>query len=289
VESVAVGAALRAATGRLRAAAVDSPELDAVVLLCDVLGCAKSAVLAHPERALSASEQSAYRAAVDRRAQREPLAYVLGHREFYGRDFQVSPAVLVPRPETELLVDLARELWGRRPPGPEWLADVGTGSGALAVTLALELPDVYVLASDRSLAALAVARANASRHGAVARVRWVVADLLSGLVGPFALIVANLPYVRRADLELLAPEVRCHEPRLALDGGPDGLALNRRLLAAARRSLQVDGALLLEIGEEQGPALRREALEVFSEADVAVLKDLAGRDRVLRVQSCPRG
>src|SRR5262249_42911124 len=207
--------------------------------------------------------------------------------EFYGREFQVSPAVLVPRPETELLVDLARELWGRWPPGPQWLADVGTGSGALAVTLALELADAQLVASDRSPGARAVARANAPRPGVAGRVHWVSAALLSGVVGPFALIVATLPYVRRGDFESLAPEVRCHEPRLALDGGPDGLALNRRLLASAQRSLRADGALLMEMGEEQGPALRREALEIFPAADVAVLKDLAGRDRVLRVLSCP--
>ena len=280
---MAVGAVLRAATGRLRAAAVESPELDAVVLLCDVLACAKSAVLAHPERPLSDPERAAYWAAIDRRARREPLAYVLGRREFYGRDFQVSPAVLVPRPETELLVDLARELWERRPRSVEWLADVGTGSGALAVTLALELDGAQVVASDRSVAALAVARANASRHAVGARLRWVAADLLAGLVGPFALIVANLPYVRRSELESLAPEVRYHEPRLALDGGPDGLALNRRLLASARRCLLANGALLLEMGEEQGPALRCEARDTFPGADVAVLKDLAGRDRVVRV------
>jgi release factor glutamine methyltransferase len=282
-ETASLRAALQAATVALRDAGVDAPELDALLLLAAVLGVGKAAVLAHPERELGAEEAARYRALVARRAAREPLAYVLGRREFYGRSFAVTPAVLVPRPESELLVALALEYLRRQPRGAIRAADVGTGSGALAVTLAAEWPELRVRATDCSPAALAVARANVQRHGLRPRVRCFCDDLLAGADGTFALIVANLPYIPSADIATLMPEVAQHEPRLALDGGPDGLVLHRRLLAQATTRLAPGGLLLLEMGADQGAALRAEAERCFPGADVAVARDLAGLDRVLRV------
>ncbi len=315
---VTVGGALAAATATLRCAAVPSPRLDALLLLGHVFGASKAELLAHPERPLDAAQAAALGALVARRAAREPLAYLLGQREFYGREFLVTPAVLVPRPETELLVELALDYLrgtphlgeaagmsprcpeGRAQPGVSWsglqadsisadpptawVVDVGTGSGVIAVTLAAAVPALRVLAVDRSLAALRVAGQNAERQGVAARVHLLQADLLAGIGGPLRLIVANLPYIPSATIDGLMSEVARHEPRAALDGGPDGLALNRRLLAQAAARLAPGGLLLLEMDEEQGAALRAAAGASLPTADVAVVPDLAGRDRVLRVQ-----
>ncbi|HLH21092.1 MAG TPA: peptide chain release factor N(5)-glutamine methyltransferase [Chloroflexota bacterium] len=283
-DGVTVDAALSWAKRALRAAAVPSPALDALLLLAATLHASKASLLAHPERALTGAEAGQYAAWVARRAQRVPLAYLLGTREFYGRDFLVTPDVLVPRPETELLIEIALDhLRGQAAPG--WAADLGTGSGALAVTLAAERPGLRLVATDRSPAALAVAATNAARHAVADRVSLLAADLLGGVVGPLGLVVANLPYIPTAAIDALMPEVARHEPRLALDGGPDGLALNRRLLAEAATRLAPGGLLLLEIGNDQGAALRAEAARRLPGADVAVVTDLAGHDRVLRVRT----
>ena len=279
------GAVLTVATTVLRHAGVPSPDLDALLLLAEATGASKATVLAHPERPLDEVPATRYADLVRRRAERVPLAYLLGRREFYGRELVVSPSVLVPRPETELLVDLALEYLRGREPTETWAADVGTGSGVLAVTLAAERPGLRLLATDCSQAALAVAQANAVRHGVADRVSLVCADLLAGSGGRFALIVANLPYIPTAAVDCLMPEVARHEPRLALDGGPDGLDLNRRLLAQARSRLAPNGLLLLEMGHDQGVALRAEAARLLPTADVAVVRDLAGCDRVLRVRN----
>jgi release factor glutamine methyltransferase len=282
-----IGAALADATAILRAADVPGARLDALLLLGEVAGATRTELLAHPERALDPARRAALGALVARRAAREPLAYIVGHREFYGRDFLVSPAVLVPRPETELLVELSLvylRTSGRTSERPGGVVDVGTGSGALAVTLAAECPALRVLALDRSAAALAVARANGRRWQVAPRVDLLQSDLLGAVRAPLALIVANLPYIPSAAVDALMPEVARHEPRLALDGGVDGLAPNRRLLAEAATRLTAGGLLLLEMGADQAAALVAAAHSVFAEADVAVERDLAGCDRVLRVR-----
>jgi release factor glutamine methyltransferase len=278
-----VRAALAWASTRLRVAGAASPELDALLLLTAALSMTKAAILVHPERQLGDEERGRFAALVGRRAERVPLAYVLGEREFYGREVAVSPDVLVPRPETELLVELALEFLRERPLAG-WVADVGTGSGALAVTLAAERPGPRVVATDCSPAALAVAGANAARHGVAGRVHFVCADVLAGVVGPLDVIVANLPYIPSGAIDGLMPEVAQYEPRLALDGGPDGLALNRRLLEQARTRLAPGGLLLLEMGYDQGAALRAEAARLLPGADAAIVKDLAGHDRVVRAR-----
>jgi release factor glutamine methyltransferase len=286
IAGATVGIALNWATAVLRESGVLSPNLDALLLLAAVLETNKATLLAHPERPLTAHEAEWFAEHVARRTERVPLAYLLGAREFYGRDFLVTPDVLVPRPETELLVELALEHC-RQQPTVEWAADVGTGSGALAVTLGTERPGLRIVATDRSPAALAVAATNAARHAVAGQLHLVCTDLLGGVSGRLGLIVANLPYVPSTTIASLMPEVARYEPRLALDGGPDGLALNRRLLAEAAYRLTPGGLLLLEMGSDQGAALRAEALRCFPGADVAILPDLAGLDRVVRVRNAP--
>ena len=278
-----VGKALALATDSLCAAGVTSARLDALVLLGEALWASKIEILAHPERPLVAVEALLYADLVARRASREPLAYVLGRREFYGREFRVTPTVLVPRPETELLVELALDHLRRRRWRRVWASDVGTGSGVLAVTLAAEWPGLRMLATDHTFAALEAAQVNAAKHDVAGCVSTVLCHLLTGVAGPFHLIVANLPYIPSAAIDELMPEVARYEPRLALDGGPDGLVLNRRLLMQAPGRLAQDAVLLLEIGSDQGAALREEAARRFPDADLAIVKDLSGCDRVLRV------
>jgi release factor glutamine methyltransferase len=243
-------------------------------------------VLAHPEAPLSPAQSAAYGALVHRRGAREPLAYILGRREFYGREFALDQTVLIPRPETELLVELALAGGGRRASPAARVVDVGTGCGALAVTLAAELPAAHVVAVDVSPPALAWVRANASRYAVEARVLPIRGNLLTAVSPGLDLIVANLPYLPRVLVDTLEPEVARFEPRLALDGGPDGTALNRRLLAQAAIRLAPGGLLLAEIDPAQAAELGREARRCFPSARVSVERDLAGWDRVLRVK-CP--
>jgi release factor glutamine methyltransferase len=222
---------------------------------------------------------------VSLRLARWPLAYLTGRREFYGLELRVNRAVLIPRPETELLVDVAREQAARLAElsGSSRLtiADVGTGSGAVAIALAKHLPDAIIYATDASELALRVAAFNCRRHGVSRRVHLLHGDLLEPLPGPVDLIVANLPYVATGEFPGLMPEVRDYEPRMALDGGPDGLEMVRRLLAHAPSYVNPGGSLLLEIGAGQSRAARELARRAFPTAQVDVLPDYAGHDRIL--------
>jgi release factor glutamine methyltransferase len=274
---------LAQAVTRLAREGVESPRLDAELLLAEVLGVNRAAILAHPDRRLKPKELTRYRGLVARRAEREPLAYLLGRREFFGLDFMVDARALIPRPETELLVERALHL-ARRRPAPPRIADVGAGSGAIAVTLAVHLPQASVYALDDSAGALAVVAENARRHGVDSRVHCLQGDLLAPLPGAVDLITANLPYVTTAELETLAPEIQRYEPRAALDGGPDGLAFIRRLLATAGLHLQPGGAILVEIGASQGPAVVELARQHFPQGRVQLSQDYAGLDRLVVVE-----
>jgi len=264
----------------------DVPRLEAEALLAHTLGTSRAVLLAHPERIVQAPRLSAYQALIRRRASSYPLPYLTGRAEFYGLSFEVTPEVLIPRPETETLVDLAL---ARR---PAKIVDVGAGCGCIAVSLAVHLPEATVYAIDISPASVAVARRNAERRGVADRVRLMVGDLLSPFHGPADLIVSNPPYVSTGACASLPASVRDHEPRLALDGGPDGLTIVRKLLAQAPAVLcdpepaegRASGALLIEIGADQGGAARRLARTFFPQAAVRVHPDLGGRDRVLEVQ-----
>ena len=275
--------ALAQAATQLRNEGVESPRLDAELLLAHVLVVNRAALFTWPDRRLTPKELTRYRDLVARRANREPLAYIIGHREFFGLDLAVGPACLIPRPETELLVEHALRLARRLAQAPQ-IADVGAGSGAIAVALAVHLPEATVVALDGSAEALAVAAGNARRHGVAGRVHCLQGDLLAPLHGPVNLIVANLPYVTTEEWAGLPPEIREHEPRAALDGGPDGLALIRRLLPAAAPSLRPEGAILLEIGASQGQAVTTLARQHFPLADVQLYQDYACLDRLVVVE-----
>jgi release factor glutamine methyltransferase len=278
-----VDEALAQAAIRLRNEGVESPRLDAELLLAHVLGMNRAAILARPERQLTPKQLTRYRDLIGRRGAREPLAYIVGHREFFGLDFAVDPRVLIPRPETELLIEQALRL-ARQLMAPPQIADVGAGSGGIAVALATHLPEASVYALDDSPGALIVAAANAHRHGVASQVRCLQGDLLDPLSGPVDLITANLPYVTTGEWESLPPEIRDYEPRDALDGGPDGLALIRRLLARANSYLRPGGAILLEIGASQGGAVSTLAHQHFPKGSVQLHQDYAGLDRLVVVQ-----
>jgi release factor glutamine methyltransferase len=276
--------ALAGAIVLLRNEGVESPRLDAELLLAQVLGTNRAAVLAWPERVLTPKELTRYRALANRRAAREPLAYILGHREFYDLDLAVDQRVLIPRPETEILVEEALRI-GRRQTGPLLIADVGAGSGAIAVTLAVHLPQAVVYALDGSAGALAVTAENARRHNVAERVHCLAGDLLAPLPQPVDLIAANLPYVTTREWEALPPEIQDYEPRAALDGGTDGLALIRRLLATAGGHSRRGAVILSEIGASQGGAVTALASEYFPDATVRLMQDYAGLDRVIVIET----
>ena len=271
-----IAAALREGAAAL-VPVTDTPRLEAEVLLAHVTGLTRTAILAHPERPLSPDERARYGDLLARRAAGIPLPYLTGRVEFFGLDFVVTPDVLIPRPETETLVELALER------GPRTVVDVGTGSGCVAVALATHLPRARIYATDLSRAALRVAAENARRHGVADRIHFLQADLASPLRGPVDMLVSNPPYVAEEEWALLPESVREHEPHLALDGGPGGLRVVRRLLADAARLLRPGGILLVEIGAGQGPEAAALARAVFPPARVRIHPDLAGRDRVLEV------
>jgi release factor glutamine methyltransferase len=261
---------------RFARAGIDSPRLEAQVLLAHALGCDRVGLYTSFDKPLGNPELGAYRELIRRRLEGESVAYLVGEKEFWSRPFAVSAEVLVPRPDTETLIEAVLDRREILPAGA--VADVGTGSGAIAVTLALELKRP-VVATDVSDAAAALARRNAERHGAAVEVR--VGDLLEPLAGepPLAAVVSNPPYVATAELEAAAIEVR-REPRLALDGGADGLDLIRRLVAAAAPRLASGGLLAIEHGWDQGAAVRQRIDETGSFGAAETVRDLGGRERV---------
>jgi release factor glutamine methyltransferase len=264
----------------------DTPELDAQVVLAHIMGHTRTWLAAHAEVELSAPQADAVEAAVSRLEAGEPLPYILGHWEFFGLDLDITPNVLIPRPETELLVEKAIA-WLEASPERRTVADVGTGSGAIGVTIALRVPDAYVLATDISMPALQVARGNARKFHVDKRMEFVECDLLpqhhEGLATDlhFDLICANLPYIPTETLKPLA--VFETEPALALDGGPDGLNLIRRLLAIAPEWLAPGGRIMLEIEASQGTQVLSLAYDLFSAAEIHLHQDLAGHDRLLEI------
>lgn len=226
--------------------------IDAEVLARHVLRWDRAKLLTHGSDSPPPAFEGQFSAAIARRAAREPVAYITGHREFWGRDFVVTPDVLIPRPETEIIVEVA--LAECDPSRPLRILDVGTGSGCLAVTLAAELPASRVIATDIAVAALEVARQNARRHDVHPRISFVLTDLLHSLAGPFDAIVSNPPYVPSS--AALPPDVALYEPAAALFAGADGLDALRRLIPAARPLLAADGLFVVEFGFGQSDDVR---------------------------------
>lgn len=265
----------------LAAKGSSSPRLDAELLLSDVLGCSRIQLYIGFERPLGDSEVDAYRQAVMRRGRREPVAYIRGRKEFLGREFHVANGALVPRPETELMAETAIEaLEGASEPH---LAELCCGTGAPGISVALAYPGSRLLLSDISEGALEVAGRNIGLHGLGGRAEAVLSDLFgswpSSLEGGFDLIMANPPYIRTGDIASLEPEIAVHEPRIALDGGADGLGFYGRIAEGALRWLKPGGAIVLEMGAGQSDSVRG-ILEKAGYGGISVRKDLLGIDRV---------
>ncbi len=266
--------------GRRQLTASPTPELDARLLLAHVLGVETSYLLAHGEAQLTPAESELFQTLVERAGRREPIPYLIGRWPFRHGRFIVTPAVLIPRPETEELVEhVIRWAQGR---GPLRIVDVGTGSGCIAVSLALALPDCQVLAVDISPAALAIAGRNAQEHHAP--VAFHQGSLLEPLAEPVDLIVANLPYVSDDEWTQLDDGVKWYEPRLALAAGADGLMLIRDLLSQARSQVRRPGAIFLEIGWQQGAAVTALARQLLPDAQATCHRDLAGRERIVHIE-----
>lgn len=275
-------------TRTFRAGGVDTPELDARLLVQEATGLSHAALIAHDDAPLTKAQAARLAEHGRRRLAGEPVSRILGRREFFGRMFTITPDVLDPRPETELLVEAALRL---RPhvealhAGPPVACDLGAGSGAIIVSLLAEWPVLRGLAVDISAPALAVTRRNAATHGVQDRLLCVRGDWLDAIGGPVDLLLANPPYIPQSDIAALAPEVRDHDPRIALSGGADGLDAYRAIAARAAQVLRPGGWLLLEVGDEQAQAVqdmcRHAGLTADTRTMPSILADLAGVPRIV--------
>ena len=280
-----VGHLLRECAGALTRVGVEGAGGDVRRLLAAVLNAPAVAIATEPRRVLTDAQLAKLESYVARRANREPVSRILGCRDFYGRSFTISPATLDPRPESETLIAAALQVAGEEGwEGPRIL-DVGTGSGCLLVTLLCELESASGTGTDIGAEALAVARGNAERLGVAGRASWLRADLLETVSGPFHMLVANPPYVRCGEIERLEAEVRDFDPRIALDGGADGLAVYRRL-AAGVAGIVPQGWVVVEVGYDQADA----ALSIFSgiAVETRIYLDVAGKRRCVAVKTRDR-
>ena len=277
---------LRDTTERLARAGIGDARLEADLLWMTALDTDRTHLYAKLQDTPDQNAMNAAAGLLERRLRHEPVAYLMGHREFFALQFYVAPGVLIPRPETELVVEEALRLLSERLTGREHVSvvDVGTGSGAIAVSVAVNCARATVYASDISPRALEIAALNAREHGVSDRVRFTTGDLLSPIQGPVDLILANLPYVMSSEVPTLEPELRLYEPLEAFDGGADGLVLIGKLLADAPQYLSKGGAVVLEMDPRQIDHAKSLALDAFPGATVRILLDLAGRPRVLVVE-----
>jgi release factor glutamine methyltransferase len=278
-----VETARRALTAQLKSAAIESAELDARILTGHALGLDLTGLISAAQRQLTPDESARLEEFARRRLAGEPIARILGEKEFWGLPLQLSSATLVPRPDTETVVELALELLraGGGLDRPLRIADLGTGSGAILLALLSELPAAQGFGTDISQAALHTASANAARAGLSERATFVACDYASGLTGPFDLIVSNPPYIRSADIEGLAAEVRNHDPLAALDGGADGLDAYRALIPEAARLLAPGGFLVVEAGQGQSGPIEALMTNAGLTPATAPKADLAGIPRAV--------
>ena len=295
---VTVGFLLHAGIERLRMAGSESPRLDAELLLGHALRVDRTTLIAHSDAPVGADAAASFEAGLERRLAGEPVAYIRGFKEFHGLALSTDPRALIPRPETELLVDLVtaaiveRLIAAPRPAGtpPLRMIDVGTGAGTIAIALAVELrrrridDDVSLIATDASAEALQLARENAVGHGVADRIQFELDDLAPWDATLFDIVAANLPYIPSGAIAGL-PVAASFEPVVALDGGADGLDLVRRLLSQLTRVLKPDGAAFLEIGSEQGPAVTAATRELAPGWQATIVPDLSGLDRVARIEA----
>jgi len=266
----------------------DSDRLDTQVLLEHVLGIDRAILYTHPEREVTTEQEQQFLALIERRMQGEPIAYLVGHEEFYGLDFLVDKRVLIPRPETEMLVETALHLVRERLDAKQTplVADIGTGSGAIPITLAVEEPRLpYLYAVDISRGALAVAQQNCQRHSVEQRIHLLHGDLLTPLPEPVDLLIANLPYVGTDEVNVMTRDVLDYEPHQALFSGPNGLDLLQRFFEQVRtvEKLKPHGVMVLEIGYRQRELLTQLLTRLLPDARVVFQKDYAGWDRMLQV------
>jgi len=278
---------LRKYTSIFQQAGIDEANDEAVVLLCHVLKLGKVQIFAQPERTLTGDELTLLDGLVARRLRHEPSAYITRNREFYGLDLFVDSRVLIPRPETEVLVEAAIEF------GRSWIvlkrkqmlvADIGTGCGAIAIALAAHIPEAHVYAVDISPGAVEVAAINIHRHGFEDRIKLIPGNLLEQINRNMDLIVANLPYIPNEELAGLQPEVCLYEPMLALDGGDGGTAVIEAMISQVSGKIAPGGALFLEIGSGQGERLMPMVRDVLPGWEVALVKDLSGINRCMRIK-----
>lgn len=280
-ETWTVGKIIDWTTAHLRKHGSESPRLEAEILLAHARQCPRIQLYVQYNEPLTESQRAAMRDLVRRRAQAEPVAYLVGHREFFGLDFRVSPDVLIPRPETETLV-LELIAAAKQVPNPQIL-DLGTGSGCIAIAAAVNLPAARVTAIDLSPQALAIARENAARHGVAERITFLEGDLFAPLAGDarFDVVASNPPYVADAEMETLPADVRLHEPPGALKAGKEGLDVITRLVRKAATHLAATGTLLIEIDPAQSGAVRTLFVETGAFESPRTIKDPSGNERVI--------
>jgi len=277
--------ALQSATQTLRRAGIAYASVEAELLLGHILGMSKTQLYTEPERSLTSVETEQLCHLVRRRLDHEPTAYILGHCEFYGIDFYIDYHTFIPRPETELLLEQAVELahhisqQGKR----ITIADVGTGCGAIAISLALALPQAKIYATDISAPALQVAEMNCRRHAVNSRVELLQGNLLEPLSQPVDMIVANLPYIKSCEFKDLSPEIRNFEPTTALAGGEEGLGKIQQVLEQMPGKLNYGGCFLLEIGKGQGREVTSLIKSYFPQASIELISDLGDIERVVKV------
>lgn len=278
--TLCIGNELESAVERLKNAGVDSPLLDAQILMARALSCSRLDVIAHPECALTDVQFIIFREMIEKRESRYPLAYITGNKEFFSLDIRVAEGVLIPRPETEHLVEECLKRVKKQSPV---IADVGIGSGAISIALAVNIPTANIYATEISFAAMQVAKINIENHQLAERVCIVKGDLLDPLIElklQFDMIVSNPPYIPTSDIEDLEPEVRLYEPIEALDGGEDGLDVYRRLFPQAIGLLRNDGFVGVEIGVGQADSVRQIAKDAGYQK-IQIIRDLAGIERVV--------
>lgn len=270
---------------RFKQEGISSARLEAEVLLAESLGMDRVGLYIHYDQPLTSTELTRFKEMVRRRLKREPLAYIIGKKEFWSMSLKVTPDVFIPRPETEILIEEALKIatMERKDNKPFKILDIGTGSGAIVIALAKELPNAYLEATEISAKALEVARENAAVHGVADRIVFQQADLFPPLGGLYDLIVANPPYVARRYITSLPPEVRHFEPPLAWDGGEDGLDFFRRLFPQISKFLQPQGWFLTEIGAGQEEEIKKIAAKIVELTPGIFVRDLAGINRVFKL------